>query len=66
MEYIKGHCETNLDDYNVYEVKGFARVPNIGERVNCKYKGYSSTLKVCQITHDFRNNEPYIIVELHK
>lgn len=67
---IKGHCFTNLDDYNCSEVKFFARVPNIGERVACKYKGNSTSLKVVQITHDIRgpigDEYPYIIVELHK
>ena len=65
MEYINGHCKTNLDDYEVF-VKKFYRVPNIGERVACRYKGYSTDLKVCQITHTVYDNEPYIIVELHK
>lgn len=64
METIKGHCQTNLDDYtmSVYE---FYRVPNIAERVTCLRKGNKSSLKVCQITHDFRDGKPYIIVELH-
>jgi hypothetical protein len=65
LQTIKGHCTTNLDDYRM-TVKEFYRVPNIGERVSCLYKGNEASLKVCQITHDFRNNEPYIIVELHK
>lgn len=64
MGIIKGHCKTNLDDYKM-KVISFYRVPNIGERVSCLYKGHESDLKVCQITHDFRNGEPYIIVELH-
>jgi len=62
---IKGGCFTNLDDYDTSEVKEFARVPNIGERIFCKYKGNSTSLKVVQITHDFRNNEPFVIIELH-
>lgn len=65
METIKGHCFTNLDDYRM-TVTEFYRVPNIGERVACLYKGLDSDLKVCQITHNFKNGEPYIIVELHK
>ena len=64
MNYIKGHCTTNLDDYRMV-VDKFYRVPNIGERVACLHKGYDSSLKVCQITHDFRDGEPYVIVELH-
>lgn len=64
-ETVKGRCFTNLDDYTC-GIKEFYRVPNIGERVSVQYKGNPSTLKVCQITHDVKNNEPYIIVELHK
>jgi len=68
---IKGHCKTNLDNWDVSKVKAFARVPNIGERVSATYIGSnghnigSAGLKVCQITHDFKDGEPYIIVELH-
>ena len=65
MENIKGHCRTNIDDYDTSDVKEFARVPNIGERVYCTYKGSSTSLKVVQITHDYKNNAPYIVVELH-
>lgn len=61
---IKGHCFTNLDDYRM-TVNEFYRVPNIGEKVACIYKTYDTTLKVHQIIHDFKNNNPYIIVELH-
>lgn len=63
---IKGRCITNLDDYDCSEIKEFARVPNIGERVYCQYKGNSTSLKVVQITHDFRNQEPFIVIELHR
>lgn len=66
---IKGQCFTNLDDYDCSDVKIFARVPNIGERVYCKFKGNSTSLKVVQITHSIRgergNEYPYILVELH-
>ena len=65
MKFIAGHCYTNLDDYKVDKVKGFYRVPNDGERVVCYHKGKEAWLKVVQIKHDFRNNEPYIIVELN-
>lgn len=77
MNYIKGHCKTNLDDYDCSKVKIFASVPNIGDRVEVLRKGNDSTLKVCGITHsvikiDKSRNlitteefEPYIIVELH-
>ena len=63
---IKGHCRTNLDNYTM-KVTQFYRIPNIGERIACFYTGREATLKVVQITHDFdfKNNEPYIIVELH-
>lgn len=64
METIKGHCKTNLDDYEMI-VRKFYRVPNIGERVAVLHKGNRSSLKVCQITHEIKVNEPYIIVELH-
>jgi hypothetical protein len=64
METIKGHCKTNLDDY-LMKVKEFARVPNIGERVAVTYRGNDTSLKICQITHDLRDGEPYLIVELH-
>jgi hypothetical protein len=48
---IKGKCKTNLDDYDVSKVKVFAKVPEIGERIACEYRGEKSTLKVVQITH---------------
>lgn len=62
---IKGHCFTNLDNYTTSNIKGFYRVPNVGERVSCEYKGSKTSLEVVQITHDFRNGQPYIVVELH-
>lgn len=62
---IKGHCRTNLDNFEC-PVNEFYRVPNIGERVMVIYKGNVSSLPVVQITHDMKNNEPYIIVELNK
>lgn len=66
METIKGHCTTNLDDYDCSKVREFYRVPNKDERISVTRKGYDSTLRVCQITHSVRDNKPYIIVELHK
>lgn len=63
-ETVKGHCTTNLDDYTM-TVNEFYRVPLKGEQVACAKKGHDSTLKVCQVTHDFKFGEPYIIVELH-
>jgi hypothetical protein len=65
MEIIKGHCVTNLDDY-ILTVTAFYRVPNVGEKVACKRKGYNTTLTVCQIIHDIKEDKPYIIVELNK
>jgi hypothetical protein len=64
---VKGRCFTNLDDYDC-PVKEFYRVPNIGEHVMTRYKGNKTSLKVIQITHDISviDNEPFIIVELHK
>ena len=59
-----GSCFTNLDDYHC-DVRIFYRVPNIGERVACTYKGHVTSLKVVQITHCVKDNEPYIKVELH-
>ena len=64
MKTIKGHCKTNLDNYTM-KVTDFYRTPNIGERIVCFYKGCETTLKVCNITHDFKYNKPYIIVELY-
>ncbi len=70
---IEGYCTTNLDDYDVSCVKAFGSVPNIGEKVYCKYKGKESTLKVVQITHCMKTEGyaimsyvPYIIVELNR
>jgi hypothetical protein len=68
---IKGHCTTNLDDYDCSIVGVFAAVPNKGDFIHCKYKGRLTTLKVVSITHsftqtgDYGSKEPYIIVELH-
>jgi hypothetical protein len=65
--FIKGQCHTNLDDYDCLSSPTvFARVPNVGERVACRYKGNVSSLKICQITHDVKDNKPFIIVELTK
>jgi len=68
-QFIKGKCFTNLDDYDCSEVKLFARVPNLGERVYCEYRGSSTSLRVVQITHEVRgergNEYPFIVVELH-
>jgi len=65
METIKGHCTTNLDNYQMIVIE-FARVPNIGERVAVLFKGQNRVLNVIQITHDIqKDGKPYIIVELH-
>lgn len=65
METIKGKCFTNLDDYDVSLVKEFTRTPNVGERVTVRRKGDLTSLKIVQITHSVKDNEPFIIVELH-
>lgn len=78
MNYIKGHCKTNLDDYDCSQVKVFAKVPNKGDRIKVTKRGEGeTTLKVCGITHSVikveksqsiittEEFEPYIIVELH-
>lgn len=64
MDYVKGHCTTNRDDYITY-VTRFYRVPNPGERVGCLYRGRDASLKVYQVTHTIKDEEPYIIVELN-
>ena len=64
--FIQGVCRTNLDDYNVDEVKLFASVPLKGEKVQCRYKGEVTSLKVVEITHSLKEGKPFIIVELNK
>ena len=66
METIKRRCFTNLDDWDTSKVTEFARVPNVGERVSAIYNGKESSLKVVQITHDFKDNKPFLRIELHK
>ena len=62
---IKGRCFTNLDDYTC-DVSKFYKVPEKGELVVCKIKGINTTLEVVQVTHTLKDNEPFIIVELHQ
>jgi hypothetical protein len=62
---VKGHCRTNLDDYDVGLVHEFYRVPLVGERVRVSLNNQRDTLKVVGVTHDIYNEEPYIIVELN-
>lgn len=62
---IKGRCETNLDNCQVDRVELFARVPNIGERVAVTRDYRADTLMVVQVTHDVKDEEPFIIVELN-
>jgi hypothetical protein len=66
MNYINAICRTNLDDYNCNMVTKFVALPRIGEKVVVKKNGHVTFLKICQITHDETNGEPFIIVELHK
>jgi len=67
---IQGQCITNLDDYDCSDTTLFVRIPKIGERVECKYKGNLTSLKVVQITHAIRGSKgyqfPFIFVELNK
>ncbi len=66
MEIIKGRCHTGLDDYDCTLVRQFYRVPNIGERVEVRYKGNRTSLRVVQITHESAHDgSPWISVELH-
>lgn len=64
MEYIKGHCRTNLDGHEILPAQ-FYKVPNVGESVTYRYGQKLTILNVLQITHDIIQGEPYIIVELH-
>ena len=71
MNYIQGHCQTNLDDYDCSLVKVFAAIPNKGDYVDVLYKGGIAALVVVSIKHKCRNGstpnpQPYIEVELHK
>ena len=73
---IKGYCTTNLDEYQreIWPTR-FVCVPNIGDRVYSK-KGIC--LYVVSISHkqewsdkrsfgsELKENEPYVIIELHK
>lgn len=64
-DIINGCCHTNRDNFDVSMVKGFARVPNIGEKIACKYNGKDASLKVVQITHDVADGEPFLVIELN-
>ena len=64
MNYIRGYCKTNLDNFDCSIVNVFCSVPKIGDRVRVLYKKNVTTLKVCKITHDQQNGEPFIVVEL--
>lgn len=63
---IKGHCFTNLDDYDCSLVKVFAAVPRIGDYVTVTYKGNVSRLKVVSVQHHEIDKFPYLKIELHK
>ena len=69
---IKGHCHTNLDDYDRAQwPEKFAAVPEIGSKVEAKS---GAKLRVIDITHTTitqhvlgeLEEEPYIKVELYK
>ncbi len=73
MNYIKGLCKTNLDDYDCHIVTLFVAVPRIGDKVTVSKAGRKVSLNVVSITHTVNENpcmgyeegEPYIIVELN-
>lgn len=61
---IKVFCYTNLDDYKGKKwPEYFTCKPEKGEKVECST---GEVLKVVSITHkmDFKNNEPYLDIEL--
>jgi hypothetical protein len=72
---IKGHCHTNLDDWNREKwPKEFVAVPRVGECVKAESGRY---LKVVRVTHcmveeravhigDYPVPHPEIDIELHK
>ncbi|MHA1234946.1 MAG: hypothetical protein ACTSQL_07660 [Promethearchaeota archaeon] len=74
MDYIKGRCFTNLDDYDCSDTSSFVAVPKIGDGVEVKFKGMRRVLYVVEITHCMSQpivnidvkGKPYIRVELHK
>jgi|AntAceMinimDraft_10_1070366.scaffolds.fasta_scaffold66816_4 hypothetical protein len=77
-KFIKGHCVTNLDDFDCTQVTVFAEIPKNGDSMLVLYHGIKTTLQVCNITHTMKKikrtegntsdpvHEPYIIVELTK
>lgn len=64
MHKIQGKCRTNLDNYDC-PVTVFTRCPNIGERVMVTLRGNTTSLKIVGITHSVKDDEPFILVELH-
>lgn len=63
---IKGHCFTNLDNYDCSLVNVFASVPRVGDYVVVLYIGLPTRLKVVSVLHDVKDNQPYLKIELHK
>lgn len=50
METIKGTCIANIKGFKA-TVFEFARVPNVGEMVECEMDGIETTLRISQIIH---------------
>lgn len=67
MDYIKGKCHTNLDDYEMI-VNRFVAVPRVNDYVAVNYKGDRRALRVVRVTHtmplDQATLTPQILVEL--
>ena len=62
---IKASCYTNLDEFRRYDWPSvFVSVPGKGDYVEsvCRKR----LLKVASIMHTVREEEPMIVVELHK
>lgn len=66
---IRGSCFTNLDEFNRARWPGkFVAVPRIGDRVEGEGDGVVSrpTLRVVGVTHRMVDDNPEILVELHR
>jgi hypothetical protein len=66
MNYIKGHCRTNLDYYDCSKVNKFVAIPNIGDRVAVTEAGINRHLYVVSVIHDMRDGDPHLEIELGK
>jgi hypothetical protein len=69
---IRGYCFTNLDEFRGVEwPERFVAVPRVGEcvqgkRVNGPGPGTMPVLKVVRVTHQWKDGQPCIEVELHR